>query len=123
MVEVDVSVSVGRSFAESGVEVAVSGKADQAVIDQGVIVIAAGDAAVASHDDLAIRLDGDALGDVLSVTADVHHTCAIDAETGVQVAVGVVAQDGEIPVIAAIAETRHQDLAVGLQGDAIAAIE
>ena len=71
------------------------------------------------HHDLAIRLDGDAPGLVVRA-GEVGGDLPINIEGRVQAAVAVVAGQGEVIGAEAIARTtRHHDLAIGLDGDAV----
>ena len=59
---------------------------------------------------------------VIKARSDRRRYLAAGAEAGVQAAVRIVADEGEIIVGSIMAEPGHQYLAVGLQGDVIAII-
>ena len=102
--------------AEAGVQAAVRIVADEGEVHVASIM------AVPGYHDLAVGLQGDAMP-LIGGRADRRRYRPAGAEAGVQAAVRIVADEGEIIVGSIIAITGHHDLAVGLQDDVATLID
>ena len=90
-------------------------QADQAEVIVGAI------AGVARDQDLAVGLQGDAIAGVVTA-ADRHDEPAVTIERGVERPVGIQTDQAEVKVAAIAGDARHQNLAVGLNGDALTTV-
>ena len=109
---------------DSGGEYAVAGeggvqRAVAVVTHHGEVVVAVG--AGPRHQDLAVGLHSDAVSFVMA-QSNSRGEHAVAGEAGVQRAVAVVTHQCDVFVAAVPAGSRHQDLAVGLHGDAVSSV-
>src|SRR5205823_4161834 len=74
----------------------------------------ANDIGESRHDNLTVGLEGQGGGLVIATKVSEHQAPA--AKRGVQAAVLVVARQGEVLAATGTGESRHDDLAVGLEG-------
>ena len=100
---------------EGGVQRAVDIQTNQAEVIVGAIV------GIAGHEDLAVGLQAEALA-IVFTTADRHEDLAVAIKGSVQRPVGIQADQAEIIADAIAGDASHQDLAVGLHGEATATV-
>ena len=100
---------------KAGIQAAIGVQAQQAEVIVATVVT------VTRHNDLAIALYGNALASIARTThSDDGDSNAVKA--GVQAAIGVQAHQAEVIIAAVVAVTGHNDLAIALHGDALAAL-
>src|SRR5690606_11936720 len=105
----------GRDFtgaAEAGIQGTVGVKSQDGKVVGGT------DASPRGNDDFAIRLQAQHVADVVPAT-EVHRDFSAAAKAGVERTIGVVTHDSHVIVAAIKGSSRHHDLTVGLNRDAV----